>query len=63
MGGETGTSTTLLRMKAGQHVPHVFEDGSTGSQLPCHHPQPSLIGSGIQVSRAGPGLGKSLELM
>jgi len=61
MGGKTGTSTTLLRIETGQHVLHVFEDGSTGSQLPCNHPQPSLDGSGIQVSRARPGLGESLE--
>jgi len=61
MRGKTGTSTTLIRMETGQHVLHVFEDGSTGSQIPSHHPQPSLDGSGIQVSRAGPGLGESLE--
>ena len=48
-------------MEAGHHVLHVVEDGSTGSQLPRHHPPPSLDGSGIQASTAGPGLGEILE--
>ena len=47
-------------METGQHVLHVLGDGSTGSQLSSHHSQPSLDGSGIQVSRAWLGLGESL---
>ena len=58
MRGQICTSITLLQMEAGQHVLHVVEDGSTGSHLPSHHLQPSLDGSGIHTSRAGPGLGE-----
>jgi len=61
MGGQIYASVTLLRMEAGQHVLHVVEGGNTGSQLPSHHSQPSLDGSDIQTSRAGLGLGQSLE--
>ena len=41
--------------------PPCREDGNTEPQLPSHHSQPSLDGSGIQASRAGPGLGERLE--
>jgi len=47
--------------EAGQHVLHVVEGGNTGSQLPSHHSQPSLDGSGTQTSRTGLSLGESLE--
>jgi len=60
MGEQTGTPTTLLRMETSQHVLHVLENGSTGPQLPIHHPQPSLDGPGRQVSRTWLGLGEGL---
>ena len=54
MGGQIDTPTTPLRMETS----HLLEDGSTRPHLSIHHPQSSLDGPGIQVSKSWLGLGE-----
>jgi len=65
MGGKIDTPTTLgpLQMETSQHVLHFLEDASTGPHLSIHHPQPSVDGPGIQVSRSWLGLEEILHTL